>query len=142
MPKTIRFYKQKQGNDCGPVCLKMLMEYYGRRIPYGQILSAARLDDGGVSPAELIRLAGIFGFEADAYRLTYEELRGLARPVIALWHNIHYVVVTKAAAKSAWIANPFSHHEKYTTGRLMKGWDPDGRGGVSICINTPKISMI
>lgn len=71
MKLNVPFYKSQTNTDCGPLALKMTLEYLGKKLSFEEISKKERqLDSGLVWSAGIARAAKIFGFPAKIISMT------------------------------------------------------------------------
>lgn len=79
--------------DCGPTCLKMLLEFYGINVELQQLIQECGVDIIGCSANDLTRVAREHGLtEITIYSMDAEELVKQDRPAIIWWCWNHFVV--------------------------------------------------
>ena len=92
--KPFPFTKQPDAMDCGPACLKMVSEHYGRRYTLEHLRENCFIGRDGVSMLGISRAAEKIGFHTVGGRLTFEKLVEKAPlPCIVHWKQEHFVVV-------------------------------------------------
>ena len=106
MPKAFPFYKQFDAMDCGPTCLRMIADYYGRKYSMAYLRQKSYIDREGVSIRGISEAAENIGMRTIAAKLPYstddENLAGLDEaplPAIVHWRDKHFVVVYKMSKK-------------------------------------------
>ena len=88
------FTKQPDAMDCGPACLKMISEHYGRRYTLEHLRENCFIGRDGVSLLGISRAAEKIGFHTVGGRLTFDKLVEKAPlPCIVHWNQEHFVVV-------------------------------------------------
>jgi len=90
---TFPFYKQHDGKDCGPTCLKIISKYYGKLISIEKLRELCETTREGSSLLALSNAAETLGFKTLGARLTLERLEDVALPCILHWNKNHYVVL-------------------------------------------------
>ncbi|MDD3789494.1 MAG: cysteine peptidase family C39 domain-containing protein, partial [Petrimonas sp.] len=92
------FTKQPDSMDCGPACLSMISEYYGKRYTLEYLRDNCFIGRDGVSLLGISKAAEKIGFHTIGGRLTFDKLAEKAPlPCIVHWNQEHFVVVYKIA---------------------------------------------
>jgi len=120
--KNFPYYKQINKKDCGPTCLKMISEFYGRSFSRKQMLSAINIAQEGVSMYDICNAAERIGLEAIGMKIKTEDLHDLDLPVILHWNTNHFVVLFKIEGDQYHIADPAVGVLIYTTSDLKPHW--------------------
>jgi ATP-binding cassette, subfamily B, bacterial len=93
-------YKQLDSMDCGPTCLRMVANYFGKSYSLQYLRSHSYITREGVSMLGISEAAENIGFRTKGYRLTWEELRDeVPLPCIVHWKQRHFVVVYQIRTK-------------------------------------------
>jgi ATP-binding cassette subfamily B protein len=122
--------EQLDGFDCGPACLSMIAQHYGRYFTLDQLKSIGSFQRAGISLAGLSSLAEAIGFRTLLVKVTYQKLVSkVAVPFIAHWNQNHYVVVYKVTPTKVFVADPAIGRLTYTVEEFMQGWAQDVRAG-------------
>lgn len=88
------FTKQPDSMDCGPACLGMIAEHYGKRYLLEHLRDTCFIGSDGVSLLGISRAAEKIGFHTVGGRLTFDKLSENALlPCIVHWNQEHFVVV-------------------------------------------------
>jgi ATP-binding cassette subfamily B protein len=88
------YFQQLDQMDCGPTCLKMVAEYYGKTFPIQFLRDSCYIDRQGVSIRGLSDAAEKIGMRTMAVKASYDLLREEAPlPCIAYWQQKHFVVI-------------------------------------------------
>ena len=85
----------KIANDCGPVCLKMLCDYYEIDVPLETLIEECDCRMSGTSGKKLAEVGRAHGLDIKIYNWTGGEVDELVRqdrPCIVWWKYNHYVV--------------------------------------------------
>lgn len=108
----IKPYKQSPAH-CGPVSLKMVLEYYGTRVSKKQIAKLAGTDRDGTRAQGLVKAAKHFGYTArvkdDADISDIEHCLKKKIPVIVAWfaeNEGHYSVVVGLKKGKIYLQDP------------------------------------
>jgi ATP-binding cassette subfamily B protein len=101
-------YRQLDVMDCGPTCLRMVANHYGRSVSLEYLRTKTEYGKQGASLLGLANAAEAFGFHTVGARLNAKQLLEEApRPAILHWDQHHFVVLTPAAKKGlVQIADP------------------------------------
>jgi len=92
--KPFPFTKQPDAMDCGPACLRMVSEHYGKRYTLEHLRENCFIGRDGVSLLGISRAAEKIGFKTVGGRLTFDKLAEKAPlPCIVHWTQEHFVVV-------------------------------------------------
>lgn len=78
--------------DCGPTCLKMLLDYYGQVIPLDQLIKECNTRLIGCSAKDILRVGKAHDLDMIAYQMDADELIKQDRPAIIWWMYNHFVV--------------------------------------------------
>ncbi len=137
------FHEQLDAMDCGPACLRMIAEHYGRRYTLQQLRQRSYVDREGVSSRGIIVAAEDIGFRALPVKLPFEttdnesvSLLDAPLPAIVHWEQNHFVVVYKISKKQVWIANPGRGKVKMSDTEFQRHWCSDGEDGIAILLET------
>ena len=94
------FVRQPDAMDCGPACLSMIAEHYGKQYTLEYLRDNSFIGRDGVSLLGISKAAENIGFKTVGGRLTFEKLAEKALlPCIVHWNQEHFVVVYKIKKK-------------------------------------------
>ena len=119
---------QDRTNNCGPSCLKMITEYYGKSYDLDFLSSKCGVTKGGTSMLRLSKVAKSIGFECRGVRMGIEQLKEIVQriPVILYWSRNHFVVIYKAPKPSKqgffYLADPANGLIKLTEPQFARDW--------------------
>lgn len=124
------FYIQPDSMDCGPTSLKMVAEYYGKKISLDKLRSITYAVKDGVSLLSISEAAETIGFKTVGGSITYNKLEKEALlPCIAHWNQEHFVVIYKIKSKSIFgkqakifVANPSIGKVVYSKEEFNNHW--------------------
>ena len=143
------FFKQLDAMDCGPTCLRMIANYYGRSFSMQHLRSLSYSTREGVSMLSLCDAAENLGFRSRGVRVTWEQLRDeVPLPCIIHWNQKHFVVVTSIARKGRFsflskqkegnevvqIADPAHGMLEYKKSEFIKCWMAQGNEGIALLL--------
>lgn len=81
-----------RSTDCGPTCLKMLLEYYGQDVPLETLIAECGESIVGCSGTDLLRVGRAHGLDMTAWRMSVDELLRQDRPAIIHWRFSHWCI--------------------------------------------------
>ena len=121
------FTKQPDAMDCGPACLSMIAEHYGKRYTLEYLRDNSFIGRDGVSLLGISKAAENIGFKTVGCRLTFEKLAEKALlPCIVHWNQDHFVVVYKIKKKRCGyeihVADPGKGLLTYTKEEFCSHW--------------------
>ena len=129
------FYRQLDGMDCGPTCLRMIARYYGKKFSVQQLRENSYIQRTGVNLLGISEAAESIGLRTTGIRTTIDKLKHQSKlPCILHWNQMHFVVlyrVEKSKGKTYFhIADPAYGLLKYEEEELKKCWISTRQGGV------------
>lgn len=136
------FYYQRGTFGCGLASLKMVMDYYGKKINLMEIKSACGISGRGAFLADLATGAEILGFCSLVIRCDIQDLSStIPLPAITLWRNNHYIVVYNIDKEWVYVADPALGKLKYSYDDFQNGWYVNGDNkGIAILIEESEAS--
>ncbi|MEG1580107.1 MAG: cysteine peptidase family C39 domain-containing protein, partial [Bacteroidaceae bacterium] len=136
----MKLTRQFDQMDCGPSCIRMVADHYGKEYPLSYLRSRSCLNREGVSVAGIRTALTDIGMKSASYELTPTQLREKCPlPAILHWDQNHFVVLYKVAQKrwgKGWlyhIANPAYGMHAFDEDAFCKSWLA-GEKGVAIAI--------
>lgn len=127
--------------DCGPACLKMLLDYYGIDVPLDQLTEECGLKLVGTSAADLMRVGRDHGLDMQCFSMDADELVQQDRPAIVFWRYQHWCVFAGTDKDGrVWLCNPSRgrYRVEYDTfAKLLSGIKSHPDQGVCIWHGEP-----
>ncbi len=127
--KKLPYFQQLDQMDCGPTCLKMVAQYFGKTFPIQYLRDNCYIDRQGVSIRGLSDAAEKIGMRTMAVKASYNLLRDEAPlPCIAYWQQKHFVVIydiVKGKGKKpdqVIVGDPATSLITYTDKEFVKFW--------------------
>jgi ATP-binding cassette, subfamily B, bacterial len=106
--QRLRFTAQHDVVDCGPACLKMILQYYGKDYTLDYLREICYINRDGVSLLAIEDAAKLVGFETLKVKVTLSGLiEDAPLPCILFWKQDHFVVLYKIKQK------PFSKEKQF-----------------------------
>lgn len=120
-------YFQLDAMDCGPTCLRIVAQYYGRIYSLQNIRRRCHATREGVSLLGISDAAESIGFRATGAMVTWQQLRDYVNlPCIAHWNQQHFVVVYKIKKERGlwrvYLSDPAAGLLKYSEDQFKKSW--------------------
>lgn len=112
------FIAQHDQMDCGPACLAMISNAYGKRFNLNFLREKCSLSKDGISLMDLKEAAIELGFDVFAAQIPIQRLDIDLLPCILHWNHNHFVILYKMTKNRFgrgwryWIADP--SHGLYT----------------------------
>ena len=91
----MKFIPQYNIMDCGPACLAMIANEYGKKYTLKYLREKSFLTRDGVSLLGISEAAQSIGFETITTKISLEQLLDLPRPCVVHWDQNHFVVLEK-----------------------------------------------
>jgi ATP-binding cassette, subfamily B, bacterial len=116
-------YRQLDLMDCGPTCLRMVAQYYGKHFTLDTLRHKSQFSKEGVSLLGISDAAESIGFRTRGIQLSFEELiKDAPKPCIIHWDQQHFVVLVKADKKEISVADPAKGLVAYNQKEFVKHW--------------------
>ncbi len=103
---SFNFYKQYDGMDCGPTCLRMIAKHYGRTYKQKTLNKLCDINREGVSLLGISEASEKIGFRSLGVKLNVEQLKDAELPCILHWRQYHFVVLYKIKNRKYYLADP------------------------------------
>jgi ATP-binding cassette subfamily B protein len=116
------FYRQLDRMDCGPACLRMIAEHFGRRYSLESLRQKMFLNREGVSLLAISDAAESIGMHTLAVKISFERLFELDLPAVISWDQNHFVVLYKITRRKVFIADPAVGKVTYTHDEFKRHW--------------------
>lgn len=127
--KTFSFTHQLDNMDCGPACLKMIAEHYGRVYPIQLLRDYCSITKVGASFLGISDAAEKIGLRPTATMPTFSYFaKEIKLPCIVHWNQQHFVIVYKIGRNrhkgtcEFYIADPAYGFIKYKEEDFKKCW--------------------
>ncbi|WP_316828514.1 peptidase domain-containing ABC transporter [Pedobacter miscanthi] len=122
--KKFPFYKQPDGKDCGPTCLRIIAKHYNKSIALPQIRTLSETTREGSGLLGLSNAAEALGFRTLGVKINFNTLLTDAPlPCIVHWNKNHYVVVYKTdKAGKVYVSDPGYGLITYSKAEFIKYW--------------------
>jgi predicted double-glycine peptidase len=125
-----RIVKQDLDYSCGAASLATLLNaYYGLNVTEETLLKAMDKGDGRASFADMARALPQFGFKAQGFAASWEQLTRLKMPVIVyvkFRKNDHFSVLRGISADTVWLADPSLGNRTFSREQFLAMWQTRG----------------
>ena len=122
-PRSFPIFRQMDAMDCGPTCLRMIAQYYGRSFSASFLREKACIDRQGVSMLGLAYAAEAVGLRTLAARVPLDALLEQAPlPCVLHWDQKHFVVLYRHKRGRISIADPARGGVTLTVDDLRRHW--------------------
>ena len=117
------FFKQPDAMDCGPACLKMVAEHYGRSYSLDTLRAFSSIGREGVSMLGISNAAEKIGLHTVGCRISFDTLVEKApMPCIVHWNQNHFVVIYRIRRNKVFVADPGKGLMTYTKEDFCNHW--------------------
>ncbi|MDP4276931.1 MAG: cysteine peptidase family C39 domain-containing protein, partial [Bacteroidota bacterium] len=93
MKRGFKVIFQYDAMDCGPACLCMIAQHYGKHHSLENIRKKSLITRQGVTLYGLSEAADAIGFRSTAMRVRLEDLLQAPLPCIIHWNQNHFIVL-------------------------------------------------
>ena len=125
--RDARIVKQNQDYSCGAASLAPLLNaHYRQDVTEEAILKAIDKGEGRASFEDMQRALPTFGFKAQGFAGSWEQLAKLKMPVIVyLKHRTddHFSVLRGINAETVWLADPSLGSRTYSRQQFLEMWE-------------------
>jgi len=131
MAQHFPFIRQRDAMECGPSCLAMIAEFYGRKPNRDQLRANCALGKAGASLLGISKAAEQLGFHTLGGRLSFEDLsKEGVLPCIAHWRQSHFIVIYRIRQDRhgnwiIYVADPGKGLLTYTREQFTEHWISD-----------------
>ncbi|MFN4763774.1 peptidase domain-containing ABC transporter [Gillisia sp. Q332] len=125
MFRTIDFpvYRQLDQMDCGPSCIKMLTEFFGKKYDLEYLRQISFLQRDGASLDGLAKALSKLGIESVGIKADFQELISeVPLPAIAHWEGNHFIIIYKISSKFIYVSDPAYGRVKYKHHEFIEKW--------------------
>lgn len=145
--------KQDLDHSCGAASLATLLNsYYDQNLTEEALLKAMDKGDGRASFDDMARALPQFGFRAQGFAASWEQLVRLRMPVILYVKHRkddHFTVLRGISGDTVWLADPSLGNRTYSRAQFLSIWQTrtgvnDGLAGKFLAVlpaGTPSPSM-
>ena len=139
--KGFPFYKQLDGMDCGPSCLRMVAKYYGREFNLRTLSTLSGFNRAGISLLGLSEAAEKIKFRSLGVKLDLTTIKKTDLPCILHWRQNHFVVLYRVRKKKYFLADPANGLVVIGEDDFKRNWigDFESNSGIALILSpTPE----
>jgi ATP-binding cassette subfamily B protein len=118
----MRVIRQVDATDCGPACLAMALDYWGRAESLHRLRELSGTTQAGTTLFGLQHAAKKLGLEAKGLAANLEVISQISLPAILHWEHRHYVVLKELRPNRALILDPAQGQRWISLGELKTKW--------------------
>lgn len=120
-------YKQADGKDCGPTCIKIIAKHYNKNLNIQALRELSETTREGTSLLWLSEAAENIGFRTLGVKLSLNNLLDAPLPCILHWNKDHYLVLHKIKSHNSkvdklYVSDPAFGLLEYTTEDFLEFW--------------------
>lgn len=130
----IHAYQQLEHSDCGITCIRIIADYWGKRMSLQQLRDTCDMSRGGISIKELTAGLDKIGIHSVPLNLPRGEVQKMPLPAIIYWNQNHFVVLYKVSddGKKFYIADPAQGKIKVDDTQFFESWCSNKERGIAI----------
>ncbi|WP_158799928.1 cysteine peptidase family C39 domain-containing protein [Pedobacter sp. L105] len=133
--KPFPYYQQLYQKDCGPTCLRMIAQFYGKTFSSRQMKNISRIRHKGTTLLGISEAAEKLGFITSGRKINLEILREISLPIILHWNQNHFVVLFEIEKATYQVADPAQGILKLSESEFLNHWQTaDHSEGVVLII--------
>ena len=134
--KNFPHYRQLDSKDCGPTCLRMVAQYYGRNYSLQELRQKSFITRQGVSLLGISHAAESIGFRTNGLKLSFEALKNKVElPCILHWNQQHFVVCYKIRKDRIYIADPMTGKCALNRTEFLRYWTGNSNEDIGIALS-------
>ncbi len=124
---AIKYIRQYDEKDCGPACLAMISQFYGKRVSIPRLREYAKTDKLGTNLYGLIQAGKKIGIELTGVQAnSIDDLKESQFPIMAHIINQqgynHYIIIEKIEGDTLYIVDPAKGKYKLSSHEFSKLW--------------------
>lgn len=134
----ITYYRQLDSMDCGPTCLRIITQYFGKKFSSEYLRLITFQSRTGVSFHDLIAASEELRLETLAVEISFEKLMSEApKPCILHWKNDHFVVlVPQEKSGKITVADPEYGRLELSKEEFKENWLQENSTGKALLFET------
>ena len=126
MLKTFPKFSQYDQIDCGPACVKIILDYYKIRNSFTKIKELSSISKEGTSFLDLNYAFKFYNCQTLGISAKIDDLVKIPLPSIIQWKDSHFIVLYKIIKNRAFISDPAKGLISYSLEEFQKSWYKGG----------------
>lgn len=140
MFKRFPHYKQYDEMDCGPTCLRIICQYYGKTFSLEYLRKLCNTGRFGSSLLSVSEAAEQLGFRTTGARMSFDALaEARPFPCIGLWNQRHFIVIYQIKGNRVYVSDPAHGLLVYRKEEFMSGWAVTEDKGIVLTVDESAI---
>lgn len=133
-------YSQVEHSDCGAVCLKIILKYYGKKCDLKFLRELTQVTRSGITLQDINNASKQLQFSTNPIRANIEGLKANVHlPCILHWEQEHFIVLYKIKKNKFYISDPSFGKLKLKEDEFNKLWtNLNNEGGIAIELKPKK----
>lgn len=124
---SIKFIRQLDEKDCGPCCLAMILNFYGKKVSISELRNLSKTDNKGTNLYGMINAGKHMGLNIEGLKAeNTKDLEHLRFPIIAHIINEsgyeHFIIIEKIKNEKVLIIDPAKGKYKLPIIEFEKYW--------------------
>lgn len=104
--KRVTYTPQMEVTECGAASLAMVLAYHGHHASLPEVRQACGVSRDGANARAIVRAAQGYGLDANAVKLSMQQLSQIPTPAILHWDFNHFVVLEGLTKAKVIIVDP------------------------------------
>ena len=146
-------FRQMDLMDCGPTCLRMIAQFYGKTYSAQTLRQKTSINKEGVSMLGLAEAAEEIGLKTVGVKLTLDQLLSQTPlPCILHWGQNHFVVLYKTSESTSGLSKRFlakinggrssKSLDAYEAGNPVQHHEMHSKAGSTFYVSDPAAGMV
>ena len=131
-----KFFPQLENTDCGPACLQMVLQSFGKKFSLIELREKCNVTRAGVTMKDICNGATGLGLAHIIGKIKTEELIDMPLPCILHWDQKHFVVLyhieEKRGERYYYIADPGYGKIKMSEREFESQWKNEDEYGIAV----------
>jgi len=126
---------QSDEMDCGPVSLRIIAHFHGRKYSTAHLRDLCNISTEGVSMLGIAKASESIGLRSLALRVSYDDLlEKIPLPCIIHWDYSHFVVLYRTTKGKAYISDPRVGLVSYDRAKFCTYWKKNSERGYALVL--------
>lgn len=104
--RRLKYIPQVERNECGPVSLAMVLEYYGCHTYLPELRQACGVSHNGTDARSIVEVARTYGLASKGAQCPLDCIAELPLPAIMHWDFCHFLVLERVMKNRIVVVDP------------------------------------